>query len=80
MYTYRISIKSNFADIDGTFSQEEPLTFADFSLLTSDFMPSGDEIDESAFEATDKGDWFHIYRKVRTRSGGVATAECELID
>lgn len=80
MYTYRISVKSNFADIEGTFSQEEPLTFADFIRLTSDFMPSGDEIDESAFEATDKGDWSHIYRKVRTRSGGVATAECELID
>ena len=26
MYTYRISVKSNFADIEGTFSQEEPLT------------------------------------------------------
>lgn len=80
MYTYRISIKSNFADIEGTFSQEKPLTFADFSLLTNDFMPSDDETDESAFEATDKGDWFHIYRKVKTRTGGVATAECELID
>ena len=56
------------------------MTFEDFIRLTSDFMPSGDEIDESAHEATDKGDWFHIYRKVRTRSGGVATAECELID
>ena len=80
MYTYRISIKSNFADIEGTFSQETPLTLEGFYRLISEFMPSDDETDESAFEATDKGDWFHIYRKVKTRSGGVATAECELID
>ena len=37
MYTYRISVKSNFADIEGTFSQEKPLTFEDFIRLTSDF-------------------------------------------
>ncbi len=80
MYTYRISVKSNFADIEGTFSQETTLTLEGFCRLIRGFLPSGDEIDESAFEATDKGDWFHIYRKVRTRSGGVATAECELID
>ena len=80
MYTYRISIKSNFADIEGTFSQEEPLTFADFIRLTSDFMPSGDEIDESTHEATDKGDWFYIYYGVKTHSGSIATAECKRID
>lgn len=80
MYTYRISVKSNFADIEGTFSQEKPLAFEDFIRLTSDFMPSGDEIDESALDVTDKGDWFYIYCGVKTHSGSIATAECELID
>ena len=31
MYTYRISITSDIADIEGTFSQEEPLTYGDFT-------------------------------------------------
>lgn len=80
MYTYRISVKSNFADIEGTFSQETTLTLEGFYRLIRGFLPSDDETDESALDVTDKGDWFYIYCGVKTHSGSIATAECELID
>lgn len=79
MYTYRISIKSNFADIEGTFSQEKPLTYGDFTREIRAFMPADDEAKELKDSIETKGG-LRVRRRVKTRSGGVATAECELID
>lgn len=68
MYTYRISITSDIADIYGTFSQE-----------IRALMPADDEAKEIKDSITTKGG-LRVRRRVKTRSGGVATAECELID
>ena len=55
MYTYRISITSDIADIYGTFSQEKPLTYGDFTREIRALMPADDEAKEILgwiFEAT----------------------------
>lgn len=79
MYTYRISITSDIADIYGTFSQEKPLTYGDFTREIRALMPADDEAKEIKDSIKTKGG-LRVRRRVMTRSGGVATAECELID
>lgn len=44
MYTYRISIKSNFADIEGTITRKSPMTEAGLIRFARGYMRPGMQV------------------------------------
>ena len=71
MYTYRISIKSNFVDIEGTITRKGPMASRDLISVAEAFV-SRDDMKDAAIESRVRG--------YRICLPGKFVAECELID
>lgn len=71
MYTYRISVKSNFADIEGTITRKGTMASRDLISVAEAFV-SRDDMKDAAIESRRRG--------YRICLPGKFVAECELID